>query len=153
FEITNIHSEQNKITEFSTHLTDKSNVEGLAYDAKNNRLLLAMKGEETAGPDFKGVYDFDLKAKTLDAQPVFKLNLTDPLLVKKAPKKKKKGNPLMKAWEPSEIAVHPVTGDIYLTEATNPQLFILHQNGSIKERHQLNSGTFYKPEGITFSPA
>jgi len=156
FEITNINTEQNKITDYATSLTAMSNVEGLAFDKKNNRLLLALKGEETAGPDFKGVYAFDLNTKRFAAQPVFKLNLHDPLLVSKGQKKKSKknkGNSLSKNWEPSEIAIHPVTGDIYLAEATNPQLFILHADGSIKERHQLNSSMFLKPEGIAFGPA
>lgn len=152
FEITNIRTHKNKITEYATPLTAQNNVEGLAYDSKNNRLLLALKGEETNGSNYKGVYAFDLATMKLVAQPVFKLNLQDPMLVKQKQKKKKKANTMSKAWQPSEIAVHPVTGDIYLTEATNPQLFVLNTDGSIKNRFQLSSSEFYKPEGIAFGP-
>lgn len=153
FEVTNINAQQNKISEFATTLPNKSDVEGLAYDAKNNRLLLALKDEKTADSGYKSIYAFNLKTKQMEAQPVFKLNLSDPLLVKKPTKKKKKDNSLSKAWQPSEIAVHPVTGEIYLTEASNPQLFILNQNGTIKERHQLDTKVFTQPEGLSFSPS
>jgi DNA-binding beta-propeller fold protein YncE len=146
FEVTNIHSAQNKITEFATPLTPEHNVEGLTHDPKHNRLLLAIKGEEANGADFKGVYAFDLATKKLAGQPVFKLNLNDQLL------SKQKAKTLAKSWQPSEIAVHPVSGQIYLTEASNPQLFILNPDGSIKNRFKLSDAAFYKPEGIAFSP-
>ncbi|GGK57547.1 hypothetical protein GCM10011405_02070 [Rufibacter glacialis] len=146
FEVTNIHSPKNEIKEYATPLTEAHNVEGLGYDAKNNRLLVAIKGEEAGAPAYKGVYAFDLASKKLSDQPVFKLNLNDPLL----PQTEKKD--LSKVWQPSEIAVHPVTGEIYLTEGANPQLFILNPDGSIKARHKLSDAAFYKPEGIAFSP-
>ncbi|MFC6998617.1 SdiA-regulated domain-containing protein [Rufibacter roseus] len=152
FEVTNINTPKNKITEYATPLSAENNVEGLAYDSKNNRLLLALKGEDANGVNYKGVYAFDLQTKQLAQEPVFKLNLQDPKLVKQPQKKKKKQNTLSKAWQPSEIAVHPVSGDIYVTEATNPQIFILNADGSIKDRFQLSKTEFYKPEGIAFSP-
>ncbi len=150
FEVANWQSASPKITEHSTPLNAAHNVEGLTYDARQNRLLLAIKGIESGSPTYKGVYAFDLATKKLASQPLLKLNLNDPLLVKTVAKKKKK-----KAgsdWQPSEIALHPTTGDIYLLEATNPQLFILNPDGSIKARHKLNDAEFYKPEGIAFGP-
>ncbi|MBA9077023.1 SdiA-regulated domain-containing protein [Rufibacter quisquiliarum] len=150
FEVTNIDTPKNKVSEFTTHLTANHNVEGLAFDQKNNRLLLAIKGEEAGAPDFKGIYAFDLAAKKLAEQPIMKLSLRDPQLSKLAKAKRKS---LSKIWQPSEIAVHPVSGEIYLTEASNPQIFILNENGSIKKRYPLSKSQFYKPEGIAFSPA
>ncbi|KAA3436617.1 hypothetical protein [Rufibacter hautae] len=147
FEVGNWQSGTPEIKEYSTPLTEAHNVECLTYDAKQKRLLLAIKGEEPGGPDFKGVYAFDLGSKTLSAEPIFKLSLKDPLLAQGTAKS------LGKTWQPSEIAIHPVTGDIYLTEASNPQLFILNGDGSIRERLKLNDAEFYKPEGIAFSPS
>ncbi|WP_205499665.1 SdiA-regulated domain-containing protein [Rufibacter psychrotolerans] len=147
FEITNWQTEAFKVKDYETPLTEAHNVEGLAYDAQNQRLLLAIKGEETTGGDYKGVYAFDLAAKKLSAAPIFKLNLKDPQLSQARQKK------ASKVWQPSEIALHPVTGEIYLTEGANPQLFILNPDGSIKVRHKLSEATFYKPEGIAFSPS
>jgi DNA-binding beta-propeller fold protein YncE len=147
FEVTNWQSEGPKIKEYPTSLTEAHNVEGLTYDAQRNSLLLAIKGEEANGTDYKGVYAFDLASKTLLVEPIFKLNLRDPLLPQGQAKKSSK------IWQPSEIAIHPVTGEVYVTEASNPQLFILNADGSIKKRHKLSEAAFYKPEGIAFSPS
>ena len=54
--------------------------------------------------------------------------------------------------QPSAIAIHPQTGDIYVTEATNPKLLVLDRTGKLKSLKILNSEEFYKPEGISFSP-
>ncbi|AKQ44824.1 hypothetical protein TH63_02990 [Rufibacter radiotolerans] len=146
FEVSNIQEANSKVTEHATPLTPEHNVEGLAYDPQGKRLLLAIKGEEANGSDYKGVYAFNLDTKQLVAEPVFKLNLNDQLLAKQ------KAKTLAKNWQPSEIAVHPVSGQIFLLEATNPQLFLLNPNGSIKNRFKLSDAAFYKPEGIAFSP-
>jgi DNA-binding beta-propeller fold protein YncE len=81
------------------------------------------------------------------AEPVFKLNLKDPQLANY------KGKNPANALQPAEVAIHPTTGAIYLTEASNPQLFILNADGTIKSRYKLDDKVFTQPEGITFSPS
>ena len=147
FEVNNIDAPSPDINEYTTPLTAKNNVEGLTYDEKNNRLLLAIKGAETGTKDYKGIYAFDLKAKKLVAEPVFRLNFKDPLLANY------KGKNPTNALQPAEIAIHPTTGAIYITEATNPQLFVLNADGTIQSRHKLDDKVFSQPEGITFSPS
>jgi uncharacterized protein YjiK len=146
FEVNNIDTTSPHIREYQTSLTAHNNVEGLTYDSKHNRLLLAIKGAETSASDYKGIYAFDLNTKKLAVEPLFKLSLTDPALA--GTKSKKLNN----ALQPSEIAVNPITGDIYLAEAVNPQLFILDATGKIKARHKLNGNVFTQPEGLAFSP-
>ncbi|MGV3642082.1 MAG: SdiA-regulated domain-containing protein, partial [Adhaeribacter sp.] len=145
FEVNDLHSKQPQVQTYATSLTAANNVEGLTYDAKGRRLLLAIKGAETGQQDFKGIYAFDLNTKKLDKKPVARLNLTDPAL----PQAKKQD----RALQPSEIAVHPATGEIYLTEAANPQLLVLQPDGSIKNRYKLNKNSFGQPEGMSFTPA
>ncbi|MGV3504839.1 MAG: SdiA-regulated domain-containing protein [Adhaeribacter sp.] len=145
FEVAHFHSDQPKVQTFTTSLTAANNVEGLTHDAKGNRLLLAIKGAETGQQDFKGIYAFDLKTKKLGKEPVVRLNLADPAL----PQSKKPD----RALQPSEIAVHPATGEIYLTEAANPQLLVLQPDGSIKTRYKLSKNSFGQPEGMSFTPA
>jgi DNA-binding beta-propeller fold protein YncE len=132
---------------YTTPLTTTHDVEGLTYDAGRNRLLLAIKGAETGQKNYKGIYAFDLKTKKLVAEPVIKLDLTDPALPQSS------GKNLQKALQPSEIAVHPSTGDIYLTEATNPQLLVVSPQGAIRSRYKLSNQTFGQPEGIAFGSA
>ena len=146
FAVNTLDSPQPEIEEFTTPLTANNNVEGITYDQKNKRLLLAIKGAETGSRSFKGVYAFDLNTKKLLPEPIFKLNLADSAL------SGYKGKNLNNAIQPSEIAVHPLTGLIYITEATNPQLFVLQPDGKIKSRFKLDGGAFSQPEGLAFSP-
>lgn len=145
FEVAPLNSGSPRVQTYTTSLTAANNVEGITHDAKNNRLLLAIKGAEAGQQDYKGIYAFDLKAKKLAKEPVVRLNLADPAL----PEAKKAD----RALQPSEIAVHPTTGEIYLTEATNPQLLVVNPDGSIKARHKLSNKAFGQPEGISFTPA
>ncbi|RDC62182.1 SdiA-regulated domain-containing protein [Adhaeribacter pallidiroseus] len=132
---------------YTTALTAEQNVEGLCYDKKQNRLLLAIKGSEPNSTDYKGIYAFDLASKKLNPEPVYRIDLRDPAF---ASVSAKKANAVM---QPSEINVHPETGDIYITEATQPKLLILDNTGKIKTLLLLSSSEFSQPEGITFSPA
>jgi uncharacterized protein YjiK len=146
FEVENIDTPSPRVTTYTTSLTAAHNVEGLAFDSRHHRLLLAIKGSEAGHKDYKGIYSFDLKTKTLSADPVLKLNLADPALSQGS------GKQQQNVLQPSEIAVHPNTGDIYLAEATNPQLLVLSADGSIRSRYKLSSRTFVQPEGIAFGP-
>jgi uncharacterized protein YjiK len=147
FEVNNIDTNTPKVQTYTTPLTAAHDVEGLTYDASRNRLLLAIKGADTGQKNYKGIYAFDLKTKKLVAEPVIKLNLADPALLQGS------GQNLQKALQPSEIALNPSTGDLYLTEATNPQLLVLSATGAIRARYKLSNQTFGQPEGIAFGPA
>ncbi|QMU29344.1 SdiA-regulated domain-containing protein [Adhaeribacter radiodurans] len=146
YEIEDLEQDEPNVKTYATSLTAEQNVEGLCYDKKQNRLLLAIKGAEVNDPDNKGIYAFDLQSKKLNSEPVYKINLRDPVFARLS---SKKTNAIM---QPSEINVHPVTGDIYVTEATKPKLLILDNSGEIKNLLILNSSEFSQPEGLTFSP-
>jgi len=149
FEINSINAEKPVTIEYDTPLTAEQNAEGLCYDSKNNRLLIALKEGGLLGGDYKGIYGFDLIAKELIKQPVFKIDMNNKIFTElKAIKKKGKKSEMMM---PSGIAIHPITGDIYITEGRNPKLLILDISGNIKNLYQLNKNEFSQPEGITFS--
>ena len=130
--------------EYSTSLTLQNNVEGLCYDKKNNRLLLAIKGAETHTKDYKGVYAFDLGTRTFKKDPVLKINVNTEVLNGKKSKKNKNMNP-------SAIGIHPITNEYYITDGTKSGLLILDKEGNIKTILNLGK-SFAQPEGITFSP-
>jgi hypothetical protein len=48
FEVSNMNAAKPSVKEYSTQLTTKQDPEGLCYDKKNNRLLIAIKGAEPA---------------------------------------------------------------------------------------------------------
>lgn len=150
YEIDNINAAKPGIKEYSTHLTADHNIEGLCYDKKNNRLLLATKDAEPGNKDYKGIYAFDLASRTMAKEPVFKIDLLNPVFTTGGSKKNKdKTGAIM----PSAIAIHPVTADMYITDGRKAKLLVMDASGTIKKLYQLNSKEFAQPEGITFNPA
>ncbi len=147
FEVTDFNGKP-VVKEYKTHLTAEQNAEGLCYDKDNNRLLVAIKDDEPGKPGYKGIYSFDLATKQMPAQPVFKIDMTDDAFSNTGGKKKKGGG-----IKPSAIAVHPTTGDLYITDGPKAKLLVMTKNGSIKNLYQLDGKEFAQPEGITFTPA
>jgi uncharacterized protein YjiK len=145
-EVKNYNSANPAIRSFKTHLTAENNTEGMCFDPANNRLLIAIKGNEQQTEAYKGIYSFSLLNYKMDESPVYKIDLNNPLFANV--KTKKSGSEM----QPSAIAIHPKTKDIYITEATNPKLLILDPRGNLKDLKTLSSKEFYKPEGISFSP-
>ena len=146
YEISNYTAAKPVVKEFGTHLTVKQNVEGLSYDPKTKMLLVAIKGKEDGNQFFKGIYSFDPVTRKMPVKPILKIDLQDPVFGKAPPKK------IQLVIQPSEIAIHPITGDIYITDASRPQLLIMDKSGNIKRLYLLNKNDFPQPEGMTFSP-
>ena len=146
FQVRNYSGPKPSTIEYKTHLTSKHDPEGMCYDPKKNRLLVAIKGSEPDSDDFKGIYSFDLKKLVMAEQPVLRINLKDKIF--ENIEGKKKGS----VMRPSEIAIHPETGDIYITEGTKPKLLVMDSTGKIKTLKQLKNSDFNQPEGISFSP-
>lgn len=147
FEVSNINAPKPIVKEHNTHLTIKQDSEGLCYDKKNNRLLVAIKGTELESEDYKGIYGFDLASKKMDQQPVFKIDLLNEIFESNGGKKKKG------TINPSGIAIHPLNGDMYITDGRNARLLITDAAGIIKKLYQLNNNEFSQPEGIAFNSA
>src|SRR6185436_1100400 len=147
FEVNNINAAKPSVKEYSTQLTTKQDPEGLCYDKKNNRLLIAIKGAEPGTENYKGIYAFDLNSKKMDQQPVFKIDLQNKVFGNGSDKKKRN------TINPSGISIHPVSGDMYIIDGRNPQLLIIDAGGNIKKLYTLNSKEFAQPEGITFNTA
>lgn len=146
FEISDYGSAKPLVKEYGTHLTVKQNVEGLSYDPSSKMLLVAIKGKEDDSRFYKGVYAFDPVTKKMPVRPIIKIDLQDPVFGKGTK------NPQF-AIQPSEIAVHPQTGELYVLDAVRPQLLIMKKTGVIKALYLLNREDFNQPEGITFSPS
>ena len=143
FEVSDLNAAKPLVKEYTTHLTVKQDSEGLCYDKKNNRLLIAIKGAEPGNENYKGIYSFDIASKKMDQQPVYKIDLLNEVFESG----KKKKAPI----NPSGIAIHPGNSDIYITDGRNPQLLVIDTKGNIKKLYQLNTKEFAQPEGIIFN--
>jgi uncharacterized protein YjiK len=131
------------VKEHSNFLSRKQNIEGLCYDKKHRRLLLAVKSRQPGSDDFKGIYAFSLSSKVLSTEPVIKIDLNNPIFG---------SNKGRKTFRPSEICFHPRSGDLYVLDGEDPRLLVMSANGKkYKKLYDLSAG-FPLPEGLTFTP-
>ncbi|CAN5539462.1 hypothetical protein BH10BAC1_BH10BAC1_17320 [soil metagenome] len=151
-----------KIKEYDLNLPSSNN-EGLCYDAKNDRLLIAAKIKAGKGKDKKetrNIYSFNLKTKKPNNSPILKLNIED--IEAEAIKKniaipykinKKTGEKVNTFnFRPSEIAIHPINKHIYVLSSTDKLLLTINKEGEIKNLMALDPILFNKPEGLAFLP-
>jgi uncharacterized protein YjiK len=146
YEVSGFQGSKPAVKTYTTPLTQKHDVEGLTHDGRNNRLLLATKGAEPGNADYKGIYAFDLATKKLSPDPVYRINLTDPVF--KGLNEKKTKN----VMQPSEIELHPATGDLYISEGASPKLLIMDAAGNNKKLYTLSPADFPQAEGLAFGP-
>ncbi|MEJ7693260.1 SdiA-regulated domain-containing protein [Daejeonella sp.] len=144
FGVENYSSDQRKVKMYTTTLAKKQDSESLAYDKKNNRLLVAVKAADPGSQDYKGIYAFNLGTKTMSETPVYKIDLNHSIFedAKKA----------KNAINPSDIDIHPKTGEIYVLEGTKPKLLIMSAQGVIRSLYKLKGPDFPQPEGLSFGP-
>jgi uncharacterized protein YjiK len=132
------------VKKYATVLSGKNNTEGLAYDPVNNTLLIACKGspyvDEKEGKGYKAIYSFDLDAKQLDIKPFILINLDTIRYYGDA------------TFQPSGIAIHPLTGDLFILGSVGKLLLVLSRKGELLAMIKLNPQIFRQPEGICFSP-
>jgi len=146
FEINGYKNDKPVITVYDTHLKKKQDAESLAYDEKNNRLLVAVKAIDLNSSDYKGIYAFDLKSKQMASAPVYKIDLKHEIF-----QEMNKGK-IENSISPSDLAIHPVTGDLYILEGTKPKLLVMDSKGAMVSLYDLKGSDFSQPEGITFNP-
>ena len=120
-------------------LPANTEVEGLGYEPKTKRLLIAVKQGGGASSD-KAIYSFDLLNKA-----VFKdIQLNDEQL---------EGAGIdSKTYKPSGIAVHPITGEWYVLSSAGKRLVITNRQANIVHSQTLDPKQFRQPEGICFAP-
>jgi len=148
------------VQKYNFGLSSKNDVEGLAYDATNRRLLLACKnkaGIEHA-KDERGIYAFDLNKKTLSDAPVYTITskeVQDYLNTLPSTESKEKLSESFESeirFAPSAIAVHPRTSELYLLSAAGKVLLVLNADGKVAHLEKLKKKIHLQPEGICFDP-
>jgi uncharacterized protein YjiK len=106
----------------------------------------------------KVIYGFDLVNRQLGESPVYQI---DPDSIEEHfanesqkgfwnnlfPKKKSTG---IFVFEPSEVAIDPVTNDIYILSSVGKSIVCLSYVGIIKFSFHLDSEIYKQPEGIAF---
>ena len=135
---------------FKTHFSGKNNMESLSADSINNRLLLSVKDADPNSRNYKGIYAFDLESKRVQPNPILRIPLNDPLLTKNSGSDDDGGT--QGEFYPSDLAIHPIDGTIYVLEGKTPRLLIMDQQGKLLRLHDFNEEFFPQPEGLAFAP-
>ncbi len=144
---------------FDLHLPFRES-EGLCLDTKHDRLLIAPKSRVTSetGKEVRPIYAFDLNRQVLVSEPAFELNVhairhyakRHDLPVPRRPKKNGEGMHSVLHFLPSAIAVHPITGELFIVSAVDHVLVSSDESGRITGYAVLDASTFRQPEGIAF---
>ena len=148
---------------YDTPLDEFNDTEGLCYDAKRNALLIACKGKPTFIENDKryrgrkAIYRFDLSTMKLNETPLFLIDVHKVEGIILGMQKNiirrimSLYNLSTKAvFQPSGIAIHPQTGEIYVISAVGNVLLILTEEGKILHAMKLSNKLYIQPEGITF---
>jgi hypothetical protein len=150
-------NEQGKVLhEYDLPLNDKDDTESLFYNAPNNRLLV---GQKEGGKDVikKGIFAFDLKTRQFNDDPVYSfdpnVSFCDSVPASNGEKKggASKGN-AGKIVKPSDIAIHPITHEIFVVDGPNQRVLVLSPEGTPLYFLKLDK-TFEQAEGLMFSPS
>jgi uncharacterized protein YjiK len=140
-----LKAQKPEVKNYPTALSGKNDTEGLAYDPVQRNLLIACKEHpyigEIIGEEGKAIYSFDPENKSSALEPF--------LLVKMDTIKYYKGD---STFAPSGVAIHPITGNIFILGSVGRILIILSRKGEMRAMIKLNPGIFRQPEGICFSP-
>ncbi|NRR90274.1 SdiA-regulated domain-containing protein [Winogradskyella undariae] len=145
YEVKNYRSTNREVSKFKTLFTEHNNIESLTFDKDHNQLLLIPKDEGLIAKDLKCIYKIPINTKQMDSLPLFKIDLKADVF------KLYRGKKIHKTLNPSDIAIHPKTKDIYVLEGKKPKLVILNSKGEILKVLPLDERKFTQAEGITFS--
>jgi len=156
-----------KETEYvqKTKLKSSNDIEGLAFDALTEELLLACKGNPNLGKSEqykkeKNIYRYNLKEEKIIKEPY--LTVKDKKL-EKFVKKYSKNLDLSKSdvkdlknrvkkFAPSGIAFHPQTRDLYLLSSSGKLVLIYNSDKDLTAIVFLDKKINRQPEGICFAP-
>ncbi|MBR9919962.1 MAG: hypothetical protein GYB31_03925 [Bacteroidetes bacterium] len=163
YEIRNIGTEGQEMIKHNGFLDGDYDVEGLGLDPKTGKLLLACKGKAGEHEEFaasRAIYTFDPKTSTFDSLPLYLIKLD-------AVRAYLDDNASLRAWEklseffdpsaedltfaPSAIAVHPISGNMYLLSSVGKMMLVLDTEGNILHMEKLVKKIHPQPEGICFA--
>lgn len=151
------------VTRFTTRLTSRNDCEGLCYMPDLNCLLIACKGSPSLKNDqpvtnSRAIYRFSFETSGIDTIPFIIVNTEElgskePLdwyqgiSTRMANRLSQNGNIV---FQPSGIAVHPVTGNLYILAHVGKIILITDERGKILGRLAIDPALLPQPEGICF---
>ncbi|HUH34189.1 MAG TPA: SdiA-regulated domain-containing protein [Daejeonella sp.] len=159
--IKDFQSAKPEITKFKTALTKDNDIEGLCYEPKKNRLLLAAKANGLdEDENTKEIYAFNLTTMKLDITPAYTIRLTEIEnyfkgdALEESSKKflKALGNRnINKVFRSSAITVDPKSDNIFVLSSINNLIAVLTPEGKMSQIIQFEGKEHKQPEGLAFA--
>jgi uncharacterized protein YjiK len=166
YEITNYRDDSIETNRFRTVLGSGDDTEGLSLDSTSSQLLIIGKEPPRINKKRKdkkrAIYIKKLGTDNMDNDPYLLIDMeslkdiyidqsNDEAILKRA----KKFKPESKGdFKPSDLAVHPTSGLIYIISAQGSQLLIvIDREANIKYVREMSNEHLRQIEGIDFSPS
>jgi uncharacterized protein YjiK len=114
------------------------------------------------GKDFKAIFNFNVKVKELDPEPMMLIELNSIKKHKNYNTITQWGVELMAyldtykgdvTFQPSGVAIHPISGNIYVLGSVGKMLIVYSKVGELLAMAELNPKIYAQPEGICFDPS
>jgi len=142
FEYKDFRKSMNKYKKHSLNLKKRADPDGLCYDSHSACLLVACKGSAKKGSSKRDVFTFDLAKRKRKRRPYFTIN-----------GKHLREEGIKEDFNPSGIAIHPTSREIYLLSAQGLKMVVrLSRNGKrIIDTARLDDKEYGRPEGIGFT--
>jgi uncharacterized protein YjiK len=162
YQVKDFASKDFQVNKFKSFLSKENDIEGLAYDPTTHALLIGCKGKAYEGddhPNTKAIYSFSLNDLMVANKPTFLLTLPDFRHYLEHVTGEEHLATLQEIFSeedsemkfsPSAIAVHPITGEIYVTSSKGKLLLVLDRQGKIVHLEKLKKSLHTQPEGICF---
>jgi uncharacterized protein YjiK len=157
FEVEDYGSDDADGKKIRTPLKKGCDAEGLAYDIRDNRLLIACKEDPGNGmKKQRAIYALDLDSLELTNEPIYTIS-TGQVEESSDTATEIAGDFLspfvdLHGFKPSGLAIHPITDEIYVLSSVLKVLVVLTRDGDIRTIISLDGQLLEQPEGITFLP-
>ena len=128
------------VIKLAPFISKDQNLEGLTFDPENQQLLIASKRRKS--DESKEILSYDIHANRLSDHTLFQIDIQEM--------SNQLGHPV-KGFNPSAIALHPMTKELYVLSHPEQQLLIVDiRKGHYLKLMKLNQQMFIQPEGICF---
>ncbi|MBX2817692.1 MAG: SdiA-regulated domain-containing protein [Saprospiraceae bacterium] len=129
----------------NTFLNSDYDVEGLGALPSKNILLVACKSAKSKKDRNRKIFALDPESLKLDSIPFIAIDYKEV--------SRQLGRPeVSPIFSPSGIAVHPVSGHIYVISSPAKAMIVYSEEGKLLDVVELSSSIHPQPEGITFNP-
>lgn len=167
YEISDLEKEEAEHKKSKYILKKPNDSEGLAFDEKNNRLLVACKSESCFHESClvhtcktkRAIYALNLETNKIDSEPAFEIELEELQTYLKNNKSPDELELFKKfitlendyiPFHPSALAIHPQSGDLFILSSKGKTMMILSSAGRIIALEKLDKKIHTQPEGIVF---